>query len=559
MMSRFAPPLNLRLAALLALGVCGSVAVLGLSAYRAVREWERTAILLAERHAQEGADMLALALTRDMRGAQESVLSSEDWLDSSPFGPGDVRNLVSSTFARFPYPELFFKWRGQDGKQSVQFFARADRVPPWLTDLSTEEAVAVVVGRAPGAAHQILERVNVDITQHRVFSIFDIRIDGTDYQAVVHLQYLDLFREELRQAFGFIVDLNWVRQNYFPEVARQVARIVSADSSLVFSMYPERDNAARNASRIAGIPIGRRVVPMTFFDPFLIAVEPPPDLNVENWTLETVATDDATVRLARTGARRTAIVIALGGTVFAVGLALTLYSTYSQAKQAQLRADFVSIATHELKTPIATIRAAGDTLVSRRLANDQDASHRYAQLMVHESKHLTRLLDNLLAYSRITDTTDAYLFGPIAVRAILEQALRTAKSRLDTGGFEVHVDIADDLPNVRADWTALCLALDNLVDNAIRYSKDNCYLRLGATRNGNRVTLEVTDHGIGIPAGEVPQVTRKFFRGRGTVSGGSGLGLAMVERIVTDHSGTLSITSTVGVGTTVALSLPVST
>ena len=221
---------------------------------------------------------------------------------------------------------------------------------------------------------------------------------------------------------------------------------------------------------------------MTFFDPFLIAVEPPEDLNVENWTLETLPADDATIRLARDGARRTAIVIALGGTVFAVGLALTLYSTYSHAKQAQLRADFVSIATHELKTPIATIRAAGDTLVSRRLANDGEASHRYAQLMVHESKHLTRLLDNLLAYSRITDTTDAYTFGPIAVRTILEQALRTAKSRLDTGGFEVVVDIDADLPNVRADWTAICLALDNLVDNAIRYSKEKRYLRLAAAR-----------------------------------------------------------------------------
>jgi signal transduction histidine kinase len=263
------------------------------------------------------------------------------------------------------------------------------------------------------------------------------------------------------------------------------------------------------------------------------------------------------VRSARAGARRTAIVIALGGTVFAVGLFLTLHSTYSHAKQAQLRADFVSIATHELKTPIATIRAAGDTLVSRRLANDSEAAHRYAKLMVDESKHLTRLLDNLLAYSRITDTTDAYTFTPMAVSTLIEQTLRTAKSRLGTYGFDVQIDIDDNLPCVRADWTSICLALDNLVDNAIHYSKERRFLRLAASRRQDTVAIEVTDHGIGIPAAEISQVTRKFFRGRATAVGGSGLGLAMVQRIVTDHSGTLSIQSAVGVGTTVTLTLPV--
>ena len=261
MIARFAPLVNLRVAALLALSVCGSVAILGLSAYRAVREWERTATLLAERHAQEGADMLALALTRDMRGAQESVLSSQDWLDSTPNGSGDVRNLVASTFARFPYPELFFRWRGLGREDSVQFFARADRLPDWITIPSTGEAVPVVVATAPKAARHLLGRVKTDILQRRPFSIFDIRIDQTDYQAVVHLQYLDPYREEPGQAFGFIVNLDWVRQNYFPEVARQVARIVSADASLVFSMYPERDMTSRNATAPRGHadrPAGRR-------------------------------------------------------------------------------------------------------------------------------------------------------------------------------------------------------------------------------------------------------------------------------------------------------------
>jgi signal transduction histidine kinase len=176
--------------------------------------------------------------------------------------------------------------------------------------------------------------------------------------------------------------------------------------------------------------------------------------------------------------------------------------------------------------------------------------------MVDESKHLTRLLDNLLAYARITDTTQAYSFRSIGADEIIEQALRTARSRLDSAGFTVDVDIAPDLPPLRADWTSICLAFDNLVDNAIRYSKDNRHLHIEAACAGSMVQIRVSDRGVGIPADEVGHVTRRFFRGRTTVAAGSGLGLAIVERIVADHGGTLSIDSVVGSGTTVTIKVP---
>jgi signal transduction histidine kinase len=557
MIARIASLANRRLAGWLAVGVCASVALLSVLAYRAVREWQRTATLLAERHAQEGADLLVLALTRDMRGAQGSVLSSPDWSDSMPDGGYDLTDLVASTFARFPYTELFFAWRGLDSEPSGQFYARSERLPSWINALSAGEAFPVVIGTAPAAARQLAERVSIDVGQRRRFSIFDVRIGDEDYQVVARLQYRDPFREELQRVFGFMVNLNWARRYYFPEVARQVARIVSADPGLVFSMYPEREGPPEGSTDGGASVIGRRVMPMAFFDPFLITVDPPSDLAVENWTLQARLADDATLRSARVGARRTLTVVAIGGTVFAAGLALTLFATRSHARLAQLRADFVATVTHELKTPIATIRAAAETLLSRRLA-DSEASHRYAQLMVDESKQLTRLLDNLLAYARIADTADVYSFQPVAVDALIDQSLRKCRSRLDAAGFEVHVDIPADLPPVRADWTAVCLTLDNLVDNAIRYSRERHSLHIGASLEGDTVTIQVTDRGIGIPAGEISDVTRKFFRGSVTSSGGSGLGLAIVERIATDHGGSLSIQSSVGVGTTVALALPVS-
>jgi signal transduction histidine kinase len=553
--SRDSGRFNPQLALWLAVGLCSFVIVLGFLAFRAVREWERTATLLADRHAQESADLLALALTRDMRGVQESILSSQDWSDSMEDDSFDLSTVVASAFARFPYPEVFFAWNGGEAATSVQFYARPDRLPHWMHQQPSGRALPVVLGTAPTVGDGLFQRVHQDINDHRRFSVFDFPIGGHQYQVVARLTYRDAYRQQPYLVFGFVVNMDWSREQYFPLVAKQVSRILRPDSSLVFSLFPEGETE-RHAPA-GGIPEGRRVIPMAFFDPLLIAVDPPKDLRLEQWTLQARLANDMTVVSARVGARRTLLVVALGGLGFALGLVLTVTLTRSHARLAQLRADFVSTVTHELKTPIATIRAAGDTLASGRLT-DGETSRRYAKLMVDESKHLTRLLDNLLAYARIADTTEVYSFSPIEVDALVNHALHNARSRLESSGFAVVVDIPPDIPMVHADWTAIGLALENLVDNSIRYSKDEKSLAITARSEGEFVRIQVSDRGIGIPADEIRHATRRFFRGRSTPSGGSGLGLAIVERIVTDHKGSLKISSVVGEGTTAEITLPIS-
>jgi len=102
----------------------------------------------------------------------------------------------------------------------------------------------------------------------------------------------------------------------------------------------------------------------------------------------------------------------------------------------------------------------------------------------------------------------------------------------------------------------MVLAIGNLVDNAIRYSPDSRHLTLSARAVPSGVRLEVRDAGRGIPDDEIGLVTRKFFRGQASGSGGTGLGLSIAQRIINDHSGTLSIQSRPGEGTTVAVTLP---
>jgi len=185
-----------------------------------------------------------------------------------------------------------------------------------------------------------------------------------------------------------------------------------------------------------------------------------------------------------------------------------------------------------------------------------EALRDYSQLVVHESKRLTRLVDNLLAYARITDVTEVYTFSALDPGALLDEVVGGFRTTLRDAGFDVEVDVPPDTPAIRGDRTACLLLFDNLVDNAIRYSPSEKRLRIQARAAGASVIVAIADRGTGIPADELPQVTRRFFRGRSASSGGSGLGLAIASRIAADHHGSLTIESAVGAGTTVTVTLP---
>jgi signal transduction histidine kinase len=122
----------------------------------------------------------------------------------------------------------------------------------------------------------------------------------------------------------------------------------------------------------------------------------------------------------------------------------------------------------------------------------------------------------------------------------------------------VQIDIPADLPAIAADRTALDLVLDNVIDNALRYSNDNRRIAIRAASRGRLVEIAVADNGIGIPADELHRVELRFVRGRHAGQAGSGLGLAIASRIVRDHGGEFALESTLGQGTTVFLRFPAS-
>jgi signal transduction histidine kinase len=551
--SRPSPSWTMRL---LVAGIGASILVTGWLAYRAVEGWRHSATLLAEQRAAETADRLATVLSRDMRGVQATVLASAQWDQFMLDPPFDVRTTAASTFARYPYPESFFAWRGSPSAGSVVFLDRADRRPPWMTGEAGPATFPVVVEYEPAVAAALMARLGQDADRGRRYSAFETTIAGVRYQVVARLLYRDALRERLEGVFGFTVNLAWVRLHYFPEVARQVARIDESGATLPLAVIDASGVHVAGAPAAAlKPPIARRTFPLSFFDPLAMALDLP-DLPRESWEAAAGAGTDRALGDAIAGGNRTLAVAGIAMGVFMLGLVLTVRASQARARLAELRSDFVSTVTHELKTPIAVIRAAGDTMARGRVTGPE-ALRDYSQLVVQESKRLTRLVDNLLAYARITDVTDVYTFSALDTGRLLGDVVGGFHTTLQDAGFDVTVDVPPGTPAIRGDRTACLLLFDNLVDNAIRYSPAGKCLRIQARTAGRTVTVAVADRGTGIPADELAQVTRRFFRGRSAGSGGSGLGLAIASRIAADHDGSLQIESAVGTGTTVTVTLPV--
>jgi signal transduction histidine kinase len=539
-------------------GVCVSVIMLTWYGYYAIREWQRSSTELAERRANETADLLVTALTRDMRGVQDSILTFARWDDVLADSPDDVSSLVAGAFARYPYPETFFAWRNS-APSEVWFFNRSERRPDWISPVALPTRFPVIVSNKPYMGDQLMARIRRDAAQGRRFSAFETRLGAADYQVVARLLYGDAFRERLERVFGFTVNLNWVRTNYFPELTKQVAEIGTTGAGLDLAVRDERDELVTSTQ--PEVRTGRpnqRPFALLFFDPRLVALDQPADLPRRLWAVEVAVARDPTLTAAIKGADRTLIIAALAAVSLAVSLVFTGRALRAGANLAEMRTEFVSTVTHELKTPIATIRAAGDTLLAGRVANAETARE-YAQMVVQEAKRLTRLVDNLLAYARVTDVADVYSFEPLSIDQLVHDVLERFRPLLDASGFHVIVDVPEIVPAIRADRTAMELLLDNVVDNAIRYSGDGRLLKIAARRADPFVRIEVTDEGIGIPDDEIERVTRKFVRGRLATSGGSGLGLAIASRIAKDHGGRIAIVSRVRQATCVTVSIPIAT
>jgi signal transduction histidine kinase len=165
-------------------------------------------------------------------------------------------------------------------------------------------------------------------------------------------------------------------------------------------------------------------------------------------------------------------------------------------------------------------------------------------------------VDNLLAYARITDVSEAYAFEPIAAAELVDEAVRSFEPRLSEIGIRVELEMSPDLPFVCVDQRAMVLALNNLVDNAMRHVRSNGHIRIATSCADSMVSIEVEDDGCGISTAKLAALRASLASRAFSPSDGGGLGLAIASKVVADHRGRLMVHSVLGTGTRCVIGLP---
>jgi len=258
---------------------------------------------------------------------------------------------------------------------------------------------------------------------------------------------------------------------------------------------------------------------------------------------------------------RTDIYIASLGLVFLIatsGAYLLWRDIRRDFALSNLRSQFVASVSHELKTPLTAIRMFAETL---RMRPDGDPAVRaeYLDTIVNESERLSRLVDNVLDFSKIEQGRKLYHFQETSIAAVIDCAVRAARYPLGQADIELRVTAASDLPALRADADALQQAVLNLLTNAMKYSNGCRHIDLDARHDHDAVIIAVRDYGVGISEEHQPRIFERFYRVPSPENQhvpGAGLGLTLVAHIAKAHGGEVLLESQPGAGSIFSLRLP---
>lgn len=226
---------------------------------------------------------------------------------------------------------------------------------------------------------------------------------------------------------------------------------------------------------------------------------------------------------------------------------------------ADRRHELIANVSHDLRTPLASLQGYLETVMLKEDSLDPGLRREYLETALGQSQRLSRLVSELFELTKLDSEMVEPQKEPFSLAELVQDNVQRFQLLAAEQGVEMTADLAPDLPRIEADIGMIERVLENLIDNAVRFTPRGGRVSLAALRDGDHLAVEVRDTGIGIAPADLPRVFDRFVRGsgdgvrRGT---GAGLGLAIARRIIELHGGEISVRSRPGEGTTVRFVLP---
>lgn len=260
--------------------------------------------------------------------------------------------------------------------------------------------------------------------------------------------------------------------------------------------------------------------------------------------------------------RQIAIYVWTGALVILLILVVGAFAARAIGRQIRLnkmKNDFIATVSHELKTPLSSMRVLVDTLLEGNI-KDETQTEEYLRLTARENERLSRMIDNFLTFSRMERNKKAFEMVPANPASIVNDAAEAVRTKYAAHNCQFTVDIADNLPQIQADHGAMVTVLVNLLDNACKYTGDQKQITLRVFAEKDNVCFAVSDNGIGLAHRHIRKIFDSFYQVDNSLARkveGCGLGLSIVKFIVDAHKGKISVDSKPGKGSTFTVKIPV--
>jgi len=538
---------SLRLAAALAVAVAIPVSVLFYFQFRSIADLGQSSAVVLRQLSQETANGLVKDAQDALKAPQINVLLGISQQQLEPLDLPAIRKVFDAAVDSEPFLTRLYVWSDETLAHRGEMLSYDRDHREFRTD-------------AP-EAQLVLKRFRELAPNKRAISLFEAPIDGRLSYFQAQLRFEFPARDRLTSFVAVRVDAERLRTEFFPAFIESKMKSVEGPSGFPPLTVSVIDGNGRVIyPRTARAPkqfVDERVFSLLFFDPEL-ARYAAADGRFEQWRLRTGYGNQTIPEIIDGRARPQRALMAMLAGVLALGVFFVVRAAAREVKVAELRANFVSSVSHDLKTPLALIQLFAETLELGRLKNT-DRAHEYYRIINSEARKLTRLINNLLDFSKIEAGLRTYTKRePVNLSELTRGVLGSLESQFAHNQFTVTSKLDAVVP-VYIDAEAVVQAIENLVSNAMKYSPERRDIEVEVARADGYGIVRVRDHGIGIPARLQRKIFRKFFRiqtDAGTGPQGTGLGLAIVDHVMRGHGGFVRVDSEPGRGSTFTLHFP---